>query len=315
MSKAREKQMEEDAVAADKILEEVYGAEEPPQTEEPPQQSSEENVAAQTVAPVVPPVPEEDWKHKYSTLMGKYNAEVPLLSQEGKQWKESCITLNGKISELNAQISELQNKAAAVESDADLDKLSTDYPDIGSVIKKVNERHRQEIKALEERFSKSVSNDIENIKQDQEKDKRIKFDEAMRLYGVPDWKEIDVDPEWIKWLEEPIPYTNGKRIDFLRNAASNHDASLVSKFFLDFKKGKVVPAPPETRSMEQYVAPPKNNVGGGQTATKPKYTREQYVSFMKESAKGKFNPAKWGGKTELQVEQDFDAAIASGLLA
>ena len=262
----------------------------------------------------------ETWANKYRTIEGKYRAEVPRLNQEVKQWKEHAIALNGRISELETSFKKTQSEAASAESNQEIEKLSTEYPDIGKVIKKINDDHRAELQALEERLTKGVATELDSVKQNIVMTKKDKFDMAMRNAGIDDWASIDSDPGFLEFLKEsPTPYTKKTKHDFLLEAADAFDIPRVSKIFKEYKDAVNTPPAPVKdevqERLEQFISPPK----GAQrqapaSVTKPTYTRDDYTAFMKETSKGKFDPAKWGGKTEEQVEAAFDRIIAAGQL-
>jgi hypothetical protein len=142
-----------------------------------------------------------------------------------------------------------------------------------------------------------------------------------RLAGS-DWKAIDVSPEFETWLNDKIPFTKLTKLQVLTDAAQRHDAETVSQFFTEYKKtvAKVDESPkdegdPSQKKLEKYVAPAKG--GGGNIVDKggqPGMTKENYAKFMDDSTRGKFDPKKWGGKTEEQVEAMFDKAMLEGKL-
>ena len=258
------------------------------------------------------------WKQKFDTLLGKYNAEVPRFAAEVKQWKDNAIALADRVSELETKLSsaEVQSKIDSV--DVDLTQLESDYPDIGAYIRKLNEAHKAEINELRKQLKSNFDNSISEVKSDITVSKQQAFDKQMESLGVPNWRQIDQMPEFGEWLNQPAEYGRFTKLVLLQDAARALDAQAVSKFFLDFMKEYTSSQEGSDNQgkLKNFIAPPRNEQGG-----KPKregankLTREMYTQFMRDSAKGKFNPTKWGGKTEAQVEAMFDAAIAQGSLA
>jgi hypothetical protein len=333
MSKARYEKLEQEEKELEEAITKAQ-TEEVPKEEEKQDEGFKEDIATEVIPDQTEPAAEKQelplktekenedsqtWKQKYSTIEGKYKAEVPRLNQDVKQWKDHAVSLNGRIADLEKTLDELKHNTVSTEVDKGLEGLIKEYPDIGTVIKKINDDHRAEIQALEKKFTKGMETEINSVKSDINLSKRERFDMLMRAQGVPDWQEIDTDPQFIEFLKEvPGPYTKKTKLDFLQEAARDLDADTVSKFFLDFKQlqnGNV--APPENRQekMEKYIAPPKGNASkvptGGQ---KQILTREAYNKFWKDSSKGRFNPSEWGGKTEQQVEDMLDQAVIKGEL-
>ena len=82
--------------------------EETPPTETPPADVPVAEVVPpqEPVVPVAPVVSEETWEHKYQTLIGKFNAEVPRLHQQNKE-------LTNQLQGMQTQIDTLKQPAAA----------------------------------------------------------------------------------------------------------------------------------------------------------------------------------------------------------
>lgn len=303
--------------------EDKEGTEEQPEDAKAPPEASTEPVTDTQDKPVTEPVviPEpkpddKDWKQMYKTLEGKYRAEVPRLTDEAKRLRDSVNTLNAKISELEANASANTRKEAAI-GEKEIEQLEADYPDIGKIVKRLQDAHTAELAALEAKFSSSVSAELGTVRQDLIATKEQQFDHDMRNAGVTDWQTIDTDPAFHEWLADLVPYTRFTKLEALRDAAGRFDAAAVSKFFLDYKASlNREEAPVEGKSkLEKFVAPPSTQVATQQrSSAQPGFTRADFVKFMQDSARGKFNPAKWGGKTEAEVERMFDALVSKGQL-
>lgn len=341
----REKRLEKAEEEADKIWKQTYepdapkdegidtgkAPDTPAATETQPEKvipdavvvtSSETQVTTPDAAVVVDAqktIPDDkkvDWEHKYRTLEGKYKAEVPRLSQEVKQWRESSTSLADRLLKLETELEDNKHQKKFAEQDTEIDTLATEYPEIGKVVKKLRDEHREELKALEKKFESGLNAQIGDVKTDITNSKHDRFDSHMKELGVPDWKEIDSSQEFIQWLGAPVPYANATKLELLQNASRQLDARTVSQFFLDFKSEKAKESSKNSGDNQDKLKPfvsPASTSGGNINISgkKPILTREQYTDFMRDSALGKFNPKKWDGKTEEQVEAEFDVAIAA----
>jgi Fe-S cluster biosynthesis and repair protein YggX len=301
---------------------------EPPKVEEKPKEVvKQDGIEGEPKPPKAEEVvSEEKWEHKYRTLEGIHRAEVPRLSKELKQWKETAVTLNDKIAELTSQLSDAKSSQIKKEVAADVESITEIHPEIGKVLAKMEEKHQAELKELRDKLNTQVTTELDGVKSDVSTNRRDSFELALSQLGVPDWKEIDASPEWIEWLDKKIPYTNLTRLDMVQEHSRRLNAPAVAQFFLDFKaeKTKGVPEVKEPNvgqengkdKLEKYIAPPKVDVGKPPQASGAPtgYTKEAYTKFMKDSSKGKFNPTKWGGKTEKEVEDQFDKLIIAGEL-
>jgi len=276
-------------------------------------------VVAETPVPVAEVVVKEepvksdtaDYKQKYQTLEGKYKAEVPRLSAEIGQWKDYATSLQERITALE------KVKPVKIDepvTDPDIEAVTTAYPEVATLIKKMEKKHEVEIQKLRSELE-GGSAEIKDLKNETVLSKQDRFDMAMRTAGVPDWKVIDKDPVFIEWLGEQVPYTRSTKLQLLQQAAREFDADTVSKFFLDFKESIKEPdgnVEPQPDKLKKFVAPPR---GGGIPPVKPVpagVTKAQYEKFM--NPRYKFNPADWGGKTEAQMDAIFDNAIQKGTL-
>jgi len=207
------------------------------------------------------------------------------------------------------------------EIDAELEELAIDYPTVAKALQKLKEGTEAQLKSVKDELQTGVRTELDTVKSDLVSTKLVSFDAEMKGLGVPDWKEIDNDPKFVEWLGDTVPYTKSTKLELLKSAAKERDAKTVSQFFIDYKKSLEVateetPEPDSQDKLKKFVAPPK---GKGGTAPKMpgeqmNLTRANYEKFMDETSRGKFNPAKWGGKTEDQVDAMFDAAIAAGKL-
>lgn len=329
----RLKKLEQEEAEAQKIWEETHGnnegaeqeapageqeaqVSEEPQAVSDDQSTSEPQQEQQQESTPPPPTAESDseqWRHKFQTLEGKYRAEVPRLNADLRQWKDNAVALNARLGELETQLEKMQSEKP-IETLPEIAAVINDFPDIGKAIQKLEEKHRQELASLEKRLTKGVANEINSVKSDFQSSKEERFDMMMRQAGVPDWQALDKDPGFISYLNaKPTDYSDKTKLEFLREAAAINDIQKVARIFLEYKNRNNV-APVNTQEkLKNFVAPPKGNAGKAPLgASKPTYTREDYTRFMKETAKGRFTPSKWGGKTEEQVEAMFDSVIASG---
>lgn len=325
----REKKLEQAEEEADKLWSETYGEEEPLEEDDESKVDKSEEEAVDDVEDKddtdkdetdddAPQKSSDDtWEHKFKTLTGKYNAEVPRLASEAKHWKENSIVLSQRISELEEKLNSMTIESASRSNDSELERLVEDYPDIGQYLKKRDEAHRAEIDAITRKFQEQLDGSLADVKRDVSTSKQDAFDKDMASLGVPDWREIDNMEEFSEWLQEPAGYGRYPKAVLLEDAARALDAKACAKFFLDFKEQIASRGSADTQArLKSHIAPPKNDQGGkprsgGSAKT---LTQEMYTQFMRDSAKGKFNPADWNGKTEQQVEAMFDVAIASGNL-
>jgi len=295
----------------------------------------------------------KDYKAMYSTLQGKYDAEVPRLSAQlkdamdaVKSWRDYASGLEERQKALEEEVRTLRTvqaqKGSTETIDLDLSKnpdlasVLVDYPGLKSVLAGVEQERQDRLKEIEDLRKKvdaqGPAGEAETAAQ---KDQRFRLD-MLTLVGR-DWEVIDHDPEFTKFLQVEVPYTGKTRLQMVQEASKNRDAESVSKFFNDFRAarqaaaGAAASAAAHTdtgaganagaggRKVDDFVSPPRQKgaghgpTGGGNVP--PTYTREDYNRFTNETIRGKFKPENWGGKTESELDKIFDKMIADRTLA
>lgn len=225
------------------------------------------------------PAPESsqrtDWKHKFSVLQGKYDAEVPRLHDELRHAREQNRTLNERLNTLEATIASMKTvNEPKPEPKATLtqDEIDQFGPDLIDVI----DRKAQEVadRIVEQRFGKVE----QSINQVSEKvastDKTVAKSARERLYErldskISGWEAINQSPKFWEWLKLEDPYVGQPRGALLKAAFEQNDADRVIKFFEGFQKEHAVetsdptdpaPAKEEDKSepqgkLDELVAP------------------------------------------------------------
>lgn len=336
-----EARLEEEDKQADELWKKTYGEEVETSDEEPvagKEKLNDEPPEPPKETQKITPKPtdeEETYKKKFITLQGKYDAEVPRYAEQVRVLREEIRVLSRKNEELEERVQSLseQKKVEPVTVETEefdevsetLKKLDLDYPDVGTTMQKFVDATKGKIAILEKKISdgKLPDKETESLKTEIRNLKKIAFDNDLKtVFGLPNWKELDDSPEFAKWLEGLIPYTNLRKYDVLQEAAKSFDAARVAQFFKDFlaENNNEVPLPVTPsgdenngKNLEGFISPQDD--GGAvppikKTVSKS-LTREAYVKFMKDSSKGKFDSKAWGGKTEEEVEAMFHKAFTS----
>lgn len=230
--------------------------------------------------PAVPPVavvedppkpPVEDFKQQYSVLLGKYNAEVPRLHDELKQTKENITKLQTQIAELAVKPPEPEKPQESLldTMPRELKDLMDEFPEPGKMWAYV----LQQLDAIRNQPADTAPTEydarLENLEKKTEDGDKLTYENYLTTL-VPDWRVVDHDENFIKWLNERdglSPYT---RHDFLSEAHQKHDASTVAHYFNTWKAeqgAKNAPTPPpveDPRLQEQQQ--PTGQGGSAPTA-------------------------------------------------
>jgi hypothetical protein len=235
----------------------------------------------------VAPLP-EDWKQKYETLQGKYNAEVP-------QLHATAAALRNQLQETLAKVKTLEDEKAQAMAAKETGKEKTDgageeevtdpglkafkeeYPDIFDAVKKM-------VKTTPKETAKGPDPNKGPAAPATGTDGR----QTMLYYlgrDMPDWKEINRDPEFIASLQNPDTLTGTSKLEALNLAYNANDFTTVIGFFRDFKAAKAdagdlgkkenLDTGKELTAEEKALAPPKGNrapqgpANGGQATVTP----------------------------------------------
>lgn len=197
---------------------------------------------------------EDDFKQKYNTLRGKYDAEVPRLHQQ--------------LRELTTRLDELQKEKDAKPAEPTKAKEKVSYvtdedrAEFGEELIDVQRRVAKEVaQDYEERFEQqeAIIRELQNqLKKTGNEVGEMNF--AQRLNKlVPDFQEIDADPRWVAWLNEVDPIIRDQRRVLAQKAFNEGDAEAVAHYVSLFKQTIATPEEPERAQrqaeLEKQVTP------------------------------------------------------------
>ncbi len=99
-------------------------------------------------------------------------------------------------------------------------------------------------------------------------------DATQRVYQaldkeVPDWRDQNINPEFISWLALPDPFSGDIRSDLLNRAFSRHDTPRVLNFFKGFLSEKAAVDPGSRQEPENKAAVPTNSNQENGNGTNP----------------------------------------------
>ena len=207
--------------------------------------------------------PKDDFKQKYSTLKGKYDAEVP--------------RLHAQVKELSDQVSRLlavQTKAEKEEAEKPKERVSlvtdADREEFGEELIDVQRRVAQEVaQGYEERLEQQ-DKVIEDLKaalgQTGDKIGQMNFSQKLTQL-VPDFQEVDNDERWVAWLNEYDPMSRGPRRDQAQIAFNKGDAEAIAHYVSLFKQqlAEVEPVRDTRQSELEKQVSPNRSVSTKQT--------------------------------------------------
>jgi hypothetical protein len=261
--------------------------------------------------PTPPPLPEEDFKSKYDTLSGKYNAEVPRLYGEVGDLKVKLAEALTVINDFKAKMA-APPPAAPAEPPKGLTYLRKEMPELEEAINFLFEQRASELltKQIDTKL-KETDTKINNLEDTTIKTAYGTFKKILSD-KVPNWAVMNEDPGFLKWLEVVEPYSGMRKADLITIAHDNLDADRVATFFNDYLKSigqtPTPPAPPADPA--KFVSPPKPSSAEPQpTNDKDFITTAEITQFYNDVALGRY---KGRDEERKNNEAKINNALATG---
>ena len=257
---------------------------------------------------------QNDWQQKYRSLQGRYNADVPRLNAENRDLAARVSQLEGLLSNMNepAQQTPVQSEKLITDDDV------KEYGDSIAVMRKAaREEVSQEIAQLKQQLGQlqGVLPQVQQVQAQQKKSGEQTFWNTIAS-EVPNWSDINNDPDFQSWLLEIDPLTGISRQTYLEDAQKNLDANRVVTFFRTWEgaTGKTntaqVDRTTQQSQLQKQVAPGRSRNNGvkasGQNRT---YTPNDIQEFYSDVRKGKY---KGRDDERGRIERDIFAAQQEG---
>lgn len=277
---------------------------EPEKVPEPAKQDGEQQPATE---PVVPPKQDEDvayWRHRFQTLQGKYNAEVPALT--------------AKVRELEAELAKAKEAPAAAAPNArdaleTINQLSDEQlsefgPDMLAMVETLIQRRigqaqqpDPELVQKLERLEQAEQQRHEESRQDAE----ARFWAALHA-GIPRLEAINADPAFHAWLAKFDPLSGLQRQQALVQAQQALSAERVIAIFNAYHQ-ETGAAPAPKREVPAEAIQPKQTRSTEAPAAGKIWTGAEISAFYQDKARGKYSREE-----AERIEADIFAATASG---
>lgn len=254
---------------------------------------------------------EETAIQKYRTLQGMYNAEVPRLHQQNRELQQRLSSMEQLMATMSAQPTKPANKEALV-TQQDID----DYGDSIEMMRKVAREefsaYLNKINTIEKSITQVVPQ-VQTIAQQQRLSSEQQF-WADLASAVPNFRQVNDNKQFQKWLLEVDPLTGIKRQTYLEDAQRSLDARRVSSFFITWlgqnsqKSNK--PTNSQRSQLEAQIAPGRSRSSSGNSVNEPRtYTPQDISNFFSDVRMGKY---KGKEQERDRIERDIFAAQKDG---
>ena len=267
----------------------------------------------------------EDWKQKYHTLQGKYNAEIPRLQSDNSALQHRLEMLEGILAEMQKGAAQAPAPTAGQAPGAVTDITAEEIDEYGEdLISLVRRIAAKEVQSLTPQI-KEVEKKVDTTRQEVGYFSRDQLHQRISA-AVPNWLELNNDRNFLDFLAETDLFSGRKKHDLLTEAYNSGDANRVISIFNAYTRQNGqqsaennVPSPPPTReaqqpgrqvSLDALVAP---GAGSGRSqaptpsdATPIVWTRKRIAEFYNKVQRGAFrsNPEE-----KNRVERTLFAAL------
>jgi hypothetical protein len=314
----------------------------PPAGEAPPAN----NPPAAAAPPAATPLPQEGYEQKYKVLQGKYNAEVPRLQNQVREQGESLRQMREQLTATQTLLASFGSSQASAPAgnappasapaapaklvkDEEVREFGADLIDVmrrvvreeqSSLLPEIDRRVAPVAQRVDQ-VASAASNVARRVSQSDQQNVL-----AMLAQHVPNWTEVNENPEFLAWLDQSDPYSGHLRGKMLEQAYKSHDGPRVVAFFKGFlnehaavtQPAPAASAPPAApapqRKLDELVAPgtPKAGAAGTQDGSgKRVWTRAEIGKFYDDCSAGRFNSTD-GKARRAAMEADIFAAQREG---
>lgn len=294
----------------------------PAQPEPPPQQAQQPEPPVQPQPPAQPApgeqVTPDQWQHRYNSMKGRFDQSQQVISamQEQMQQLGDELMRTQRMLQGAPQQQPQQTKPLLTEED-----VQTYGPDLLNVVQ------RAALQAVSPELQ-AVKQENDQLRQTVSQTQRATVHQILDVQ-VPNWREINRDQRFLRWLSLPDIYSGQLRRTMLNNAFQAAQAPRVVAFFKGFlseeaatghvevpvagQQQQPAPAPRQAAINLATLAAPGRPAPAGSApnaaADKPIYTRAQISDFYRAVREHRFAGRE---QEKAAIEADIFAAQREG---
>lgn len=279
------------------------------QQDPPPNDPPPDNTVSQETKPQE--VPDEKWAHKYHTLKGMYDAEVPRLHSQVREMQTQINQLIADKATVEASKAAEVPKVSSLITDEDKEAFG---PDLIDLIERATEAKVANLRANEADLKsqiKELQGQLGNVSE-----RQVMSDKDRFLVGlgqqVPDWEALNVNQGFLDWLQQVDPVYGLPRHAALTNAYEQLDVSRVSSIFKAYKQTlpqQAAPAKSNQAELQRQVAPTRTRSGTPPSSSDSDqyFTNQDIEQFYTDWRRGLYDDAE-----AASMEKQIHAAAAAG---
>lgn len=270
----------------------------------------------------VPERQEETWERKYNAMKGRFdhaNNQLQHLTQQVAGLQNVIATLQQPQAPQAHQAQETAQQVESMLTQEEREQYGDEF--LGVVAKKAHEIVGPLKRELEDKI-KHLNSQLGSVGQHVDTAAKDRMFTSLDKQ-IPDWREVNNDPNFVQWLQLPDTYSGAIRHNLLKEAFNRNDSGRVAAFFNGFLAEEAATAPqgqprnqgapsqtngsgtqqPPRTSLETLAAPGRAKSAAAQApAEKPIFTRAQIAAFYTAAAAGKYEGReKEKDKLEAQI--------------
>lgn len=272
---------------------------------EPPKEVTEDSGSAQTVQTQTTNPSEselEKYKARYSSLQGKYDSEVPVLTSRNKELEarvQQLLDENSKLREVQIQReAEADGLTAADETQYGNEMLNM----VKRGIKQETAQQRKELEQLRLQLQQQKA-EAERARAEDQRQRDLQFAATMEKL-VPGWTTQNEDQAFIQWLQYVDPTWGIQRQQLLNQAAQSYDVQRVAAIF-NLYRSETAQKQKES-PLSQQVSPTHTASANPPSSGAAKWTSDKIAQFFEDARHGMYTPEE-----EERIANEIDAAVAA----
>jgi hypothetical protein len=280
-----------------------------PEAPEAQQQAPEPTASTETPAQPTQPQPDV-WEHKYKTLQGLFNREVPGLQNQVKDLRSQLETAVARLNEAADAKAKPSEPAAPVADPRDVENFGSDLVEmVQRTAERMFGRAASELQGQAARIEQRLAQ-LEQALQGTHETVAMTaeqsfFDRLTKM--VPDWEQINANDAFLAWLAEVDPVYGHPRQSALNAAQQSMNAERAAAVFKAFAATQ--PSAPKPNAVAKQVSPKAAATAAPTSQTKPILTQQQIVDYYNAKRRGEYR----GQEAEVQrIESMINQAIAEG---
>ncbi len=232
-------------------------------------------------------------------MRGKYDAEVPRLNQTVRDMEAQINALREENDRLQEVAAEKEPPAGVTE--ADIDVYGQDMVDM-------IQRTARQVAGTSDVETARMRSEIEQLKAQMNATKQASDASAEREFtrvfdeAIPNWRELNEDPEFLEWLKTPIPGYGVPRQIALNGAVAQMDAHQAVEIFKEFIQEK---QSKRSNSLRRQVQPDYAHRSAQPAGSvQQTWTQAKVADFYSRARRGEFTQEQY-----QQLENELNDAL------